>query len=99
MDGHESDPVQLYLAQMGDVPLLSREEEQHLAQRIEKTRDRFRRKLLATDLMLQAGAEMMQKMLSGKMRWKTRWYPQFPIWRNVSGFWPYCNLICIRYPT
>ena len=68
MDGHESDPVQLYLAQMGDVPLFSREEEQQVAQRIEKTRNHFRRSLLATDLMLQAGAEMMQKMLTGKMR-------------------------------
>ena len=68
MDGHESDPVQLYLAQMGNVPLFSREEEHQVAQRIEKTRDHFRRCLLATDLMLQAGAEIIQKMLTGKMR-------------------------------
>jgi RNA polymerase primary sigma factor len=68
MDGHESDPVQLYLAQMGDVPLFTRKEEQIVAQRIEKTRRRFRRSLLANDLMLQAGAELMQKMLSGKIR-------------------------------
>ena len=68
MDGHESDPVQLYLAQMGNVPLFSRDEELRVARRIEKTRYRFRHSLLATDLMLQAGAEMLQKMLSGKMR-------------------------------
>ena len=68
MDGHESDPVQLYLAQMGGVPLFSRDEEQRVAQRIEKTRYRFRHNLLATGLMLQAGAEMLQKMLTGKMR-------------------------------
>ena len=65
---HESDPVQLYLAQMGGVPLFSRDEEQRVAQRIEKTRYRFRYSMLATDLMLQAGAEMLQKMLTGKMR-------------------------------
>ncbi len=68
MDFHESDPVQLYLAQMSDVPLLTREEEHCLAQRIEKTRFRFRRRLLAADLMLQAGTEMIRKILSGKMR-------------------------------
>ncbi len=68
MDGHESDPVQLYLAQMGDVPLFSRDEERRVADRIEKTRYRFRHSLLATDFMLQAGAEMLQKMLTGKMR-------------------------------
>jgi RNA polymerase primary sigma factor len=68
MDFQESDPVQLYLAQMSDVPLLTQEEEHRLAQRIEKTRFHFRRNLLATDLMLQAGAEMVRKILSGKMR-------------------------------
>ncbi|MGA2797308.1 MAG: sigma-70 family RNA polymerase sigma factor [Thermoguttaceae bacterium] len=68
MDGHESDPVQLYLAQMGNVPLFSRDEEHRVAERIEKTRYRFRHNLLATGLMLQAGAEMLQKMLTGKMR-------------------------------
>jgi RNA polymerase primary sigma factor len=68
MDGHESDPVQLYLAQMGGVPLLSREEELRIARRIEKTRCRFRRSLLASDLMLQAGADILQKMVMGKMR-------------------------------
>ena len=68
MDGHESDPVQLYLAQMGGVPLFSRDEEHRVAQRIEKTRYRFRHSLLATGFMLQAGAEMLQKMLTGKMR-------------------------------
>ena len=49
MDGHESDPVQLYLAQMGNVPLFSRDEELRVARRIEKTRYRFRHSLLATD--------------------------------------------------
>jgi RNA polymerase primary sigma factor len=68
MDEHESDPVQLYLAQMGDVPLLSRDEEHSLAERIEKSRNHFRGSLLATDLVLQTCAEMMQQMLTGKMR-------------------------------
>jgi RNA polymerase primary sigma factor len=68
MEGHESDPVQLYLAQMGGVPLYTRDEEHRIAERIEKTRYRFRHNLLATEFMLQAGAEMLRKMLAGKMR-------------------------------
>jgi RNA polymerase primary sigma factor len=68
MDEHESDPVQLYLTQMGDVPLFSRDEELLMAERIDTTRNQFRRALLATDLMLQTGIEIMKKMLSGKLR-------------------------------
>jgi RNA polymerase primary sigma factor len=92
MDGHESDPVQLYLAQMGDVPLFSREEERRVAQRIEKTRYRFRRNLLATDLMLQAGAEMMQKMLIGKMR------PENTLATTISGLLQRQRILAVIRP-
>ncbi len=68
MDGRESDPVQLYLAQMGSVPLLTRGEERRIALRIEKTRYEFRRSLLATDFMLRACVEILHKILRGKMR-------------------------------
>ena len=40
------DPVRMYLTQMGEIPLLRREEEIALAKKIEITRDRFRRKIL-----------------------------------------------------
>ena len=44
------DPVRLYLTQMGQIPLLTREQEIRLAKRIEITRKRFRTKLLLCDL-------------------------------------------------
>ena len=40
------DPVRMYLTQMGEIPLLSREEEIALAKRIEITRKRFRKQIL-----------------------------------------------------
>src|ERR1700757_3746355 len=40
------DPVRMYLTQMGEIPLLKREEEIALAKKIEVTRKRFRRKVL-----------------------------------------------------
>jgi RNA polymerase primary sigma factor len=40
------DPVRMYLTQMGEIPLLSREEEISLAKRIEITRKRFRKRIL-----------------------------------------------------
>src|SRR5688572_5267921 len=50
MDEEESrridDPVRMYLTQMGEIPLLKREEEIALAKKIEVTRKRFRRKVL-----------------------------------------------------
>jgi len=39
------DPVRMYLTQMGEIPLLSREEEIALAKKIEISRKRFRRKI------------------------------------------------------
>ncbi len=46
------DPVRMYLTQMGEIPLLSRQEEISLAKKIEVTRKRFRRKVLECDYAL-----------------------------------------------
>jgi len=43
------DPVRMYLTQMGEIPLLKREEEISLARKIELTRLGFRRKVLEND--------------------------------------------------
>ena len=40
------DPVRMYLTQMGEIPLLSREQEISLAKKIELTRKMFRKKVL-----------------------------------------------------
>src|SRR5262245_43564349 len=43
------DPVRMYLTQMGEIPLLRRDQEIALAKKIEVTRKRFRRKVLECD--------------------------------------------------
>ena len=47
------DPVRMYLTQMGEIPLLTRQQEIALAKRIEVTRAQFRRKLLECDFVIQ----------------------------------------------
>ena len=49
---HIDDPVRMYLTQMGEIPLLSRDKEISLARKIEVTRRRFRRKVLECDYAL-----------------------------------------------
>ena len=49
------DPVRMYLTQMGEIPLLTREQEIALAKKIEITRKRFRRKVLECDYALRPG--------------------------------------------
>jgi RNA polymerase primary sigma factor len=46
------DPVRMYLTQMGEIPLLKRDEEIALAKKIEVTRRRFRRKVIECDFAL-----------------------------------------------
>ena len=47
------DPVRMYLTQMGEISLLTREEEIRLAKKIEITRKRFRNRLLESDYTIQ----------------------------------------------
>ena len=46
------DPIRMYLSQMGNIPLLSRQREIFLAKQIELTRKRFRRTVLESDFAL-----------------------------------------------
>ncbi|MCL2348757.1 MAG: sigma-70 family RNA polymerase sigma factor [Planctomycetaceae bacterium] len=47
------DPIRMYLTQMGEIPLLTRQREIALAKQIEVTRRKFRAKLLECDYVLQ----------------------------------------------
>jgi RNA polymerase primary sigma factor len=62
------DPVRMYLMQMGEIPMLSREQEVDAAQRIERTRRRFRNSLLANDFVLQGAVQLLEKVRDGKLR-------------------------------
>jgi RNA polymerase primary sigma factor len=61
------DPIRLYLAQMAEIPLLTREQEIGLAKKIEITRKRFRRTLLGCHFALQHTVETLRKVHDGAL--------------------------------
>jgi RNA polymerase primary sigma factor len=61
------DPVRMYLTQMGEIPLLKREEEIALAKKIEVTRKRFRRKVLECDYALRNVVETLKRVHIGDL--------------------------------
>jgi len=61
------DPVRMYLTQMGEIPLLSRDEEIFLAKRIELTRKQFRRKVLASDEAIASALSILRQVESGEL--------------------------------
>jgi len=61
------DPVRMYLTQMGEIPLLKREEEISLAKKIEVTRKRFRRKVLECDYALRNVVDTLKRVHSGEL--------------------------------
>lgn len=71
MDGSPSDPVQLYLTQMGSRPLLSRQQELEAARRIETTRRNLRQAMLGSDYLLQGAMALLAKAAQRKMRVET----------------------------
>ena len=56
------DPVRMYLTQMGEIPLLTREQEISLAKKIEITRKRFRRELLESDYIMKAAMDILSRV-------------------------------------
>jgi RNA polymerase primary sigma factor len=64
--GLNQDPLRLYLAQMGEIPLLSREEEIALAVKIDASRERLRRLVFESP----AGAAEAARLLDEAGRWK-----------------------------
>jgi len=61
------DPVRMYLTQMGEIPLLSREKELTLAKRIEVYRKRFRFLLLSNHEMLQRGVQVLEQVAANEL--------------------------------
>ncbi len=68
-EAHEKidDPVRMYLTQMGEIPLLTREEEIMLARKIEITRKRFRRRVLESDYAVQKCLKILEDVHSGEL--------------------------------
>jgi RNA polymerase primary sigma factor len=62
-----SDPIRMYLSQMANIPLLTRDEEIRLAKKIELTRKRFRRNLLRSFSALEATVKVLERVHSGEL--------------------------------
>ncbi|HEY2839635.1 MAG TPA: RNA polymerase sigma factor RpoD, partial [Pirellulales bacterium] len=61
------DPVRMYLTQMAEIPLLTREQEISLAKKIEVTRKRFRRTVLGCDYAMQATISTLASVHDGSL--------------------------------
>ncbi len=61
------DPVRMYLTQMGEIPLLTRDQEINLAKRIEITRKKFRRKVLECHFALALVVDVLKKVNEGEL--------------------------------
>jgi RNA polymerase primary sigma factor len=62
------DPVRMYLMQMGEIPLLTRQQEVAAARHIERTRFFYRNWMLATDFMLQGATKLLEQVRDGRLR-------------------------------
>ncbi|MCK5558770.1 MAG: RNA polymerase subunit sigma-70, partial [Candidatus Hydrogenedentes bacterium] len=61
------DPVRMYLTQMGEIPLLRRDQEIALAKKIEMTRMHFRRRVLESDYCIQNASEILWQVHNGDL--------------------------------
>ncbi len=61
------DPVRMYLTQMGEIPLLTREEEIDLAKTIEVTRKRFRKKVLESPIAVLEAIQILEDVRNGEL--------------------------------
>jgi len=67
-DTRIDDPVRIYLMQMGEIPLLTRDEELSSAKEIERTRKLFRNSMLCSDFVLRGAVSLLSKMQRGEVR-------------------------------
>ncbi len=66
-DGQSDDAVRIYLSQMAEYPLLSRDEELRLAKRVEVSRRHFRKLLLECDFVLRESVALLKRVLAGDL--------------------------------
>jgi RNA polymerase primary sigma factor len=67
LESWSDDPVRMYLTQMGEIPLLTRQQEIALAKEIEVTRARFRGMLLECDQSMQKAFKDLLRVHKGEL--------------------------------
>jgi len=67
VENWSDDPVRMYLTQMGEIPLLTRAQEIHLARQIETTRAQFRAKLLECEYACQQAYRVLVRVHKGEL--------------------------------
>ena len=60
-----SDPIRMYLSQMAEIPLLTRDEEISMAKKIEVTRKRFRRTVIGCNMAMRNTLATLVKVHGG----------------------------------
>jgi len=65
--GRIDDPVRMFLSQMGEIPLLKREEEIALAKQIEVSRKQYRSKVLECNWALRQVVDILRRVQAGEM--------------------------------
>jgi len=61
------DPVKMYLKQMGQIPLLSREEEIRLAKKIEDAEESLREEVFSTSISRKTFIEISKRLIKGEL--------------------------------
>ncbi|UUO07512.1 sigma-70 family RNA polymerase sigma factor [Blastopirellula sp. J2-11] len=67
-DSQIDDPIRMYLMQMGEIPMLSRQEEVEAARQIEFWRTRFRHAFISNDFILEQSVQLLEQVRDGKLR-------------------------------
>ena len=62
------DPIRIYLMQMGNIPMMTHEEEVQAAARIDRTRKCYRRGLLQFDYIVRGSLQMLMRVQNGTLR-------------------------------
>lgn len=67
-DDQIDDPIRIYLTQMGEEPMLTREEEIRVAKLVERRRSRYFCYLMSNDYLLRQALEILEGVNSGELR-------------------------------
>lgn len=62
------DPIRIYLTQMGEEPMLTREQEIQVAKLVERRRSRYFCYLMSNDYLLRQAMEILEAVNSGELR-------------------------------